>query len=92
MVKLENVPIMTYSVVFISFALLSSPKRKMDFVANKKPTPSTFWVRIKVKINVRSKYPIHLPALGRLSSLESLGVHLFIKELRKTDVGLITSK
>ena len=54
-VKLASVPISTYSVVLISCALFNSPKRKMDFAANKKPIPSAFPVRIKVKIRMRSK-------------------------------------
>ena len=51
MVKLANVPINTYSVVRISFALFNSPKRKTDFAANRKPTPSKLPTRTNVSIN-----------------------------------------
>ena len=50
-VKLANVPIRTYSVVWISLALFNSPKRNTDFAANKKPTPSKLPTRTNVRIN-----------------------------------------
>lgn len=53
-VKLANVPIRTYSVVRISLALFNSPKRKTDFAANKKPTPSKLPTRTKVSIKILS--------------------------------------
>ena len=54
MVKLANVPINTYSVVRISFALFNSPKRKTDFAANRKPTPSKLSTRTNVSIRILS--------------------------------------
>ena len=53
-VKLEKVPIKTYSVVRISLALFNSPKRKTDFAANKKPTPSKLPTRTNVRIMILS--------------------------------------
>ena len=53
-VKLANVPIRTYSVVWISLALFNSPKRNTDFAANKKPTPSKLPARTNVRINILS--------------------------------------
>lgn len=63
-VKLANVPMSTYSVIFMSLALFSSPNLKTDFAANKNPMPSILSVNMNVKINILSRYPIHLPALG----------------------------
>lgn len=57
-VKLEKVPISTYSVVLMSFALFNSPNLNIDLAANKKPTPSIFFVSMKVRIRIRSKYPM----------------------------------
>ena len=54
MVKLEKVPINTYSVVRISWALFNSPKRKTDFAASKKPTPSKLPTRTNVRIMILS--------------------------------------
>lgn len=65
MVKLARVPIKTYSVILISLALFNSPKRNIDFAANKKPTPSKLCVKMNVNIRIRSKYPIHNPAWGK---------------------------
>ena len=53
-VKLANVPIRTYSVVWISLALFNSPTRNTDFAANKKPTPSKLPTRTNVRINILS--------------------------------------
>lgn len=74
-VKLANVPMSTYSVIFISLALFSSPNLKTDFAANKKPIPSMLSVNMKVRISILSKYPIHLPALGRPCDEASDGIH-----------------
>ena len=54
MVKLANVPINTYSVVRISLALFNSPKRKTDFAAKRKPTPSKLPTRTNVSIRILS--------------------------------------
>lgn len=54
-VKLANVPMRTYSVIFISLALFSSPKRKTDFAASKKPIPSMVFVNMNVRINILSR-------------------------------------
>lgn len=51
-VKLANVPMSTYSVILISLALFSSPKRNTDFAANKNPVPSILSVNMKVRINI----------------------------------------
>lgn len=92
MVKLASVPISTYSVVLISCALLNSPNRKIDFAANKNPIPSAFPVNINVNIRMRSKYPIHLPAFGRLLSAIAVGVHFLINRLKNTEVGFSVNK
>jgi hypothetical protein len=51
-VKLANVPIKTYSVVFISCPLLNSPKRKIDFAANRKPIASLNPTKIKAAFQI----------------------------------------
>lgn len=91
-VKLANVPISTYSVVLISCALFNSPKRKIDFAANKNPMPSAFPINMKVNIRIRSKYPIHFPALGRLFSAVAEGVHFLMNRLKNIEVGFNINK
>ena len=65
-VKLANVPIKTYSVVFISCPLLNSPKRKIDFAANRKPIASLNPTKIKVKIRPVSYTHLTLPTNSRV--------------------------
>ena len=91
-VKLANVPMSTYSVIFISLALFSSPNLKTDFAANKKPMPSILSVKMKVRISIRSRYPIHLPALGKPCDEASDGIHFSksIKEFINIYVGART--
>ena len=69
--KLKKVPIKTYSVKCLSFALFKSPNLKIDFAANKKPIPSQKLATTKPKINNRSKIPMYLPALNIIFSLVS---------------------
>lgn len=81
-------PIKTYSVVRISLALFNSPKRKTDFAASKKPTPSKLPARTNVRIMILSIYPIHCPALGKLCVLEDTGVHFLRNNPNKIEDGL----
>ena len=92
-VKLANVPMSTYSVILISLALFSSPKRKTDFAANKNPIPSILSVNMKVRISILSRYPIHLPALGKPCDEVSDGIHFSysIKDFIKMEVGASTA-
>ena len=75
MVKLDSVPISTYSVIFTSLAFVNSPKRKTDFAARRNPIPSMQPTNINVSIRILSKYPIQAPALGRLFLSFPSGVH-----------------
>ena len=87
MVKLASVPINTYSVVRISFALFNSPKRNTDFAASKKPTPSILPISTNVSIRIRSIYPIHSPAFGRLCMFGDAGVHFSRNIPKRMDEG-----
>ena len=60
--KLRNVPITTYSVSFVSLGSFKSPNLNTDLAANKKPTPSHFPNRMKIRIISLSRNPIHSPA------------------------------
>lgn len=55
MVKLDRVPIITYSVIFTSLAFVSSPKRKIDLAASRNPMPSIHQASMKVRIKTLSK-------------------------------------
>ena len=88
MVKLASVPIITYSVVLISLALFNSPKRNIDLAAKRKPIPSKLPMVMKVSMRVRSKYPIHLPAFGRLCEWTESGIHCLRKRFNKMAEGL----
>lgn len=59
--KLKKVPIIIYSVSFISLFSFKSPNLKIDFAASKKPIPSQKDITTKLNINKRSKTPIYLP-------------------------------
>lgn len=93
MAKLVKVPISTYSVVFMSCALFNSPNLNTDFAANKKPIPSMLSVKINVSINMRSKYPIHLPAFGKPCVDISSGIqHSYLmNNFIRIDVGANTA-
>src|SRR5690606_36270430 len=62
MAKLINVPDSIYSVSFLSFALVRSPKRKMDFAASKYPIPSKKPMFINKTMSNRSVIPMTFPA------------------------------
>ena len=91
-VKLANVPMSTYSVILMSLALFSSPNLKTDFAANKNPIPSILSVNMNVRISILSRYPIHLPALGKPCDEALDGIHFSnsIKDFIKTEVGTST--
>lgn len=92
-VKLANVPMSTYSVIFISLALFSSPNRKTDLAANKNPIPSILCVNMKVRISILSRYPIHLPAFGKPCEDASEGSHFSnsINDFIRIEVGASTA-
>jgi hypothetical protein len=52
-----------YSVNFLSFAEVKSPKRKIDLAASKNPIPAHCPIAINVKISQRSKIPIYFLVL-----------------------------
>lgn len=77
----------------MSLALFSSPNLKTDFAANKKPMPSILSVNMNVSINILSRYPIHLPALGKPCDEASDGIHFSnsINDFIKMEVGASTA-
>ena len=63
---LVKVPSSTYSVSFLSWCLVRSPKRKIDFAAIRNPIAENWFNNTKVSINTLSRYPMRCPAKDRV--------------------------
>ncbi len=72
--KLNNVPIKTYSVSFLSLASFRSPNRKIDFAARRNPIAAHWLITIKIKTSIRSKNPIYFPALCKEAAILPFGI------------------